>query len=378
MKKNITLFLGLTALSLTCWSQLTLTIGGDVNFNKNLFRTHPDGFLSRGTKLIPWATYTAGIKPLIDGDLNFANIETVVSDKNNLPAEKKAFVFNSHPNSIQHLIDVGFNLFNLANNHTYDYGHVGIGETLDAFRNLKNKNPQIEYFGVGYQNELLKPMIFQKNGYTIAVASLSILDKRFKATSTSPGLIHIWSSEEYHQIIKNLKQTSAHYKILSIHLGTEGQVKLDRKQKEYYEYAIKNGDVDLIIGHHPHAVRPIQKIGNKYIFYSLGNYLMLGSANITNLTGGLDYGLFAKLHLVLNSEGRLQPEAIQLTALTDTHARVKPLAVDKARLRLKALNELSESEVGREAFKPQVLETGSALYCEENLVSDTAKRICNK
>ncbi|MBC7421156.1 MAG: CapA family protein [Bdellovibrio sp.] len=376
MKIKSLFFTGLMLVSVNAWSQLTLTMGGDVNFNKNLFKTSAVGFLTgNGNVPTPWANYVAGIKPMIDGDLNFANIETVISERNDLPAETKAYVFHTHPNAIQQLIDVGFNLFNLANNHAYDYGFAGINETLNSVQSLKNRNPQIETFGLGYQADLLKPVVFQKNGYTIAVASVSIIDKRFKATNTSPGLIHIWSQEEYRQIIKNMKATSAHYKILSIHFGTEGQVALDNRQKEYYEYAIKNG-VDLIIGHHPHAVRPIQKIGNKYIFYSLGNYLMLGSANITGLEGGADFGLFAKLHLVLNSEGRLQPEAVQLTALTNTHSVTKPLLGSTGQKRLAALNALSESQIGREAFTPEVQSSGQALFCETEVTSNSAKKIC--
>ncbi len=377
MKIKSFFFTSLMLLSVNAWSELTLTMGGDVNFNKNLFRTSPQGFLAgNGKTPTPWATYVAGIKPLIDGDINFANIETVVSERSDLKPEEKAYVFQTHPNAIQQLVDVGFNLFNLANNHAYDYGVPGMQETLSSMQNLKNRNPQIESFGLGYQSDLLRPHVFQKNGYTIAVASVSIIDKRFKATDSSPGLIHIWSQDEYRQIVKNMRSINAHYKILSIHFGTESQVTLDRRQKEYYEYAIKNGDIDLIIGHHPHSVRPIQKIGNKYIFYSLGNYLMLGSANITGFDGGKDFGLFAKLHLTTNEQGRLQPEAIQLTALTNTHAVVKPLLGSVAQRRLKALNDLSENQVGREAFTPVIQASGQALFCEQNLKTNSARAVC--
>lgn len=361
--------------SVSALSQVTLTMGGDVNFNKNLMKPSAQGFIKDGV-VNPWASYTKHLKPLIDGTLNFANIETVVSDRTDLVPQTKAFVFQTHPEAIKHLADIGFNLMNMANNHSYDFGAGGMQATLEAMNEIKTGYPQINYFGMGLKKDLLVPQIIKANGYSIAIASVSIIDKQFKATDTSVGLIHIWDTEQYREMMRNMRTTSAHYKILSIHFGTEGQVTLDAKQKEYYEYALKSGDVDLIIGHHPHAVRPIQKMGDKYIFYSLGNYFMLGSANITAKTDGADFGLFSKLHLVENEKGRLVPEAIELVPLTNTHSSVRPLPAEKAIDRLKGLQNLNDSQLGKDSFQFVVNSKGRGLYCLENLRLDSSQRAC--
>ena len=362
-------------LSIHVSAQVTLTMGGDVNFNKNLKKVNPSGFISEN-EIIPWATYTKYLKPLLDGDLNFANVETVISDSANLTAETKAFVFETHPEAIKHLVDIGFNLMNNANNHAYDFGVAGILETMRNTKEIESSNPDVHFFGIGYKKDLLQPTVFTKNGYTFAVASLSILDPRFKATDTQPGLLHIRDREQFYELVRNMKKTSAHYKILSIHNGTEGQVELDEGQKQYYEYAIKNGDVDLIIGHHPHSVRPIEKIGDKYIFYSLGNYLMLGSANITGLSGGLDFGLFSKLHLVENGQGRLVPEAIELIPLTNTHAIVKPMEPTSAQSRLQQFQALSDRQLGTDAFQFKISSSGHGLFCLPDLKLESSLKVC--
>ncbi len=356
-------------------AQVTLTMGGDVNFNKNLMKVDASGFLA-DKSTITWSTFTKYLQPLLDGDLNFANVETVISDRHDLPAETKAFVFETHPSAIQHLVDIGFNLMNNANNHAYDFGLAGLLETMKNTQQIQQQNPDVHFVGVGYKKDIMQPQVFQKNGYTIAIASLSILDPRFKATDTQPGLLHIRDREQYHELMKNMKAVKAHYKILSIHNGTEGQVALDDGQQTYYEYAIKNGDIDLIIGHHPHSVRPIQKIGDKYIFYSLGNYLMLGSANITGLGDGLDFGLFSKLHLVENAQGRLMPEAIELVPLTNTHFIVKPMKTELAQNRMQSFLNLSRAQLGKDSLEFKINSLGHGIYCLQTLKLDSSIKVC--
>lgn len=369
------IFFFVLLLSFQVHAGLTLTMGGDVNFNKNLMKADPKGFLSENGP-IPWSSYTKYLAQMLDGDLNFANIETVVSDRSDLIPQQKTYVFQTHTNALSHLIDIGFNLMNIANNHAYDFGDEGIAETMKNTAQFAKDNSQIQFSGLGYKKDLLQPVVFKKNGYTIAIASLSIVDSQFVATDEKPGLLNIRNQDQYRQLVKNMKATAAHYKILSIHMGTEKQVQLDSGQKSYYEYAIKNGDVDLIIGHHPHAVRSIEKMGDKYIFYSLGNYLMLGSANITGLTDGLDFGLFAKLHLVENQQGRLIPEAIEMTPLTQTHAAVRPLPTNSAIQHMMGLQALSNNQLGADSLLFQVTSKGKGLFCKPDLILESSQKAC--
>ena len=81
--------------------------------------------MRKGKKLTSFSDTLAGISSEVDGDLAFINLETVVTDRNDLAPEGKgkgAFHFRSHPAALKALIDAGFNLFSLANNHSYDYG----------------------------------------------------------------------------------------------------------------------------------------------------------------------------------------------------------------------------------------------------------------
>ena len=60
---------------------LTVVLVGDVGLNRNHVPVESGG--SRGgAELVPWTDMTRGISSLIDGDLNFMNLETVVTDDN--------------------------------------------------------------------------------------------------------------------------------------------------------------------------------------------------------------------------------------------------------------------------------------------------------
>lgn len=377
-KCSLAIALALTA-TLEASADVVLTMGGDVNFNRNRLGTHPLG-VTYDKNVVPWKSLTHSIRPLINGDLNFANIETVVTDDNSLINEQKAFAFMSHTNSIRHLIEIGFNLFNLANNHTYDYGQTGIEKTLMEFQKLKQDHRNIIYAGVADRPTLLQPEVFSVNGIRIAFAGISIMDPRFSATMDRNGLLNIRSDKDFQSLMAAFKKTQADFKILSTHFGVEGKVTLDPGQKTRYEYALQQGDINLIIGHHPHVARPIQNRAGRFIFYSLGNYLMLGSADITKKQDTYaDWGMFARLYLERDPRtGKVKIDAAEVIPLTNTHSRATPMSSNNAAIRIEGLNVLSMQELGADEALDLKIDSlsGKGVFCGDNMTSIRAKTMC--
>ena len=105
---------------------------GDVGLNRSNQPVEAKG--ARRGGFLSWEDMTAGIAEDINGDLNFMNVETVVTDRNDLARDTKGqsgpFNFRIHPNGLRHLVSRGFNLLSLANNHSMDYGVPGLKETL--------------------------------------------------------------------------------------------------------------------------------------------------------------------------------------------------------------------------------------------------------
>lgn len=373
MKRTI-LALTLSFSSLS-FADVVLTMGGDVNFNRNRLAVSPQG-VSYGKNYSPFSHFTRGIAPLIDGDLNFANIETVVTSVNDLTNEDKKFAFASHTTSIEHLVHLGFNLFSLANNHTYDYGYKGMERTYSEMAQLKRMYPSIDYHGIETRPNLLKPVIIEKNGIKIAFATISIADSKFRGTDNRRGLLYIHNDSDYRDLIKAFANTQADYKILSTHYGTERQVQLDKGQQSRYEYALDYGDIDLIIGHHPHVIRPIQKYKNKFIFYSLGNYVMLGSADMTKSKSPyIDWSMFARVHIKKNKTGKAVAEAIEVVPITNTHARTVPMQGEAAQYRIRVLNALNRDQIKNDPLQLSI-KGSQGVYCNGSVEGTRAKQIC--
>lgn len=335
-----------TSLIFTPWAlaqaqpeEWVFTMGGDINFNKgniekNWMPTpHPDGY--NFGNFIPWEDLTRYLAYHIDGDLNFANIETVISERGDMrPSKSSGFAFVSHPNSLRHLIsNLGFNWFSLANNHAYDFGRTGYQETLINMMQINNEYQQsVLYHGIGiHREDALTPKVMEVNGLTVAFAAIGIMDPQFRPTETQAGMLSYHSDEDYLPLLDRLAQTPADIRVVSIHFGREGQIELDPGQAARFRLAATRGGADIVLGHHPHVVRPVEILPYQgqndvrngkpsVIYYSFGNYLMLGAADRDNKAVGYDYGLLSKLYLSRSGKNEpIQIDAIELVALKGTH-----------------------------------------------------------
>ncbi len=342
-------------------ADLVMTIGGDVNFTKHLQLPEATG-VKLNSKIVPFADLTRGLVPIIQGaDVNFANIETVITDEALSPVEK-AFNFQSHPAGLQHLIDIGYNLFSLANNHSHDYGRRGVEQTLFFMRQFE-RNRGVGHSGLGENIEAaVTPNIFTIRG--IRIGFLAFGNNGFYPTASDAGVLSYNKEEHIQTALRKLKDADVDLRIISIHTGTERKVDLDSGQQAKFRRMLELGNVNLIIGHHPHVVRPIENVNGRWIFYSLGNYLMTGSANITGNGVAQDYGLMGKIFFRRNQEsGRLDIGAVQAIPVTNTHAYVRQLPADEARKRVEFLNQLSRKNLNESAVEFQIHEpTGTGQW----------------
>ena len=64
-----------------------------------------------------------------------------------------------------------------------------------------------------------------------------------------------------------------HPDILSLHWGTEYRRMPDRYQTDLGPRLLSSPHIDLILGHHAHVVQPLDRIGDEYLVYGLGNFL---------------------------------------------------------------------------------------------------------
>ena len=349
--------------------EVVITLVGDVGLNRSNQPVEADG-VRRG-EFQTWAQTTSLIDSEINGDLNFMNVETVVTDRNDLPRDTKEqtgpFNFRTHPNGIHHLVSRGFNLLSLANNHSMDYGLPGLRETLQHVGKLQEQRLAVAA-GIGMNSEeASRTQRVAVKGSEIAFAATGIVTnnlERHRAGPDKPGQSAYRFDDDYAEVRRRLVATPADYRILSIHYGEEGRVRADAKQfADWRGIAAQQDGIDLIVGHHAHVPRGVEIAGNSLIFYGLGNFLHQGTADITAKGLCRDYGLMARVHLKKAPDGKLRLRAVQAIPVTDTHYRPRRLTGDDGTARIYALNYLDEDLGGEQGvtFTPQ--EDGTGLYC---------------
>jgi hypothetical protein len=346
---------------------VTLMIGGDLGFGASRERVVANGGMRQGRR-IPYAELTQHLKPIIKSDLVFANLETVVTTTNALLRREKLFNFRMHPNGVAHLVGTGFNILSTANNHSIDYGTRGMRDTLRHMASMKTKGLLAAHGIAATRDEMFEPARFSMKGARFAFSALGIGGA--PAMSSSPGQVNFRSREDFDRMSKTLGAANTDYRLLSVHYGQELQVRPSKEARaKLASMAISRDGVDVVIGHHAHTPAGVQRVGDRLVFYGLGNLLHMGMRDMNQFSICRDFGLMARLHLVSDTKqsGRLVARAVEIIALDKMNAGSQMRRGENGRRRIDVINylgaELSKVDPAREGVRFQPRADGSGLYC---------------
>ncbi len=203
-------------------------------------------------------------------DIMVANNEFPFTDRGT-PTPDKTFTFRADTGTVSYLHDMGVDVAVLANNHIYDFGEVGLLDTLDTLANAGI--PQV---GAGRNlEEASAPLYFIVNDMKIAVVAATQIERLDNpdtkgATESSAGVFRCWNPDKLYEIVAKAKANSD-FVIVYIHWGTENQAEPDWAQLEQAPRIAQAG-ADLIIGDHSHCLQGITYCGDTPVIYSLGNF----------------------------------------------------------------------------------------------------------
>ncbi len=285
-------------------SDLTLVLGGDIYCGNRIL---PE-FASHGVD-----PYINELKQITrSADLHFANLEAPITTGNNPFGAKKYHLHTKSTGVIKLLNILKVDGVSLANNHILDFGPHGM---LNTIRHLEDLN--IGYAGAGAnRNYAEQPAYFHRRGKKVALLSFSnTFPRSFWAGKHKPGTAY-GNPDRVKKQVKQIARKSD-YLIVSFHWGKELDTQPQKYQRRLAHTSIESG-ADVVFGHHPHTIQPVEKYQDGIIFYSLGNYFF------TTYSRQADYGLLAevtlgsekpkdtRLHLfnVNNYQVNFQPELV--------------------------------------------------------------------
>lgn len=203
---------------------------------------------------------------LATADINVVNFETTLSGKpyGGYPRFRTPDAF------LTELVDAGFHVFAVANNHILDGDEKGMRRTLKklspypnmgAYRNAKERSEQY-------------PLIFHIDGMKIALFNATYGTNQL--VPVAPNNVNYIETEQLEiDLAASLKDTTIDLRIMYIHWGTEYQLTHNAYQQGVGQWLADLG-IDLIIGGHPHVVQDFEILtaadGRKVpVVYALGN-----------------------------------------------------------------------------------------------------------
>ncbi len=197
-------------------------------------------------------------------------------------------MFNTPDQEGYDLMELGFDIINLANNHMLDSGTKGYERTVEFW-----KDKPVTYIG-GYTDydDYNTIKVIEKDGILIALLSFTYGTNGLSLARGSEMVIPLCddaNTDEVDRLTKKARDC-ADIVMVSIHWGNEDWFKPSALQKEQMQIMVNNG-VDVIIGTHPHVLEPMMwqerpDGGRTLVMYSLGNFLS-GMLYMRNMVGGI-------------------------------------------------------------------------------------------
>ena len=273
---------------------LSLIAGGDTVIHNEVlnYAKTADG----GYDFTPFFTE---IKDMVSSyDIAYYNQETVFGGKE--IGYSTYPMFNSPSEFGDAMIDTGFNMVSLANNHSYDRGEIAVRNSIKYWKSQDD----IMFNGMAEDEEdRTNYMIFEKNNITYAMLAYTYGLNGFSLPSGKSYLVNVYSDELAKKDIEALRD-KVDVLIVAMHWGVEYTHNPTQTQKDQAKYLASLG-VDVVIGNHPHCIQPVEWIDDTLIFYSLGNLI----SNQVILIGTYGYkvavGAFATLDInkLVNEDG---------------------------------------------------------------------------
>lgn len=231
--------------------------------------------------------FAAAAPYLKEADLLIGNLET--------PLAGAHFGYSGYPRFntpeilAENLGAAGFDVLLTANNHCMDQGYTGLINTLDV----------LDAAGLAHtgtfrsQEERDQILMFSIKGVHIAVLAYTYGSNGLlppKGKSFSVNFI------DTQTILSDIKR--AHYVdkaeliIVGLHFGTEYELDPNKDQQQLVQQIFAAG-ADIVLGSHPHVLQPMSSENDRFVIYSLGNFIsdQRGIERLSSVILQLSYSL---------------------------------------------------------------------------------------
>jgi gamma-polyglutamate biosynthesis protein CapA len=294
-------------------SVLTISMVGDIMFGRYV-----------GYAIVPRFGYDhllKYVKPYFAAsDYVTGNFENPITNREGYPEADVQIHLNTKPEAVNALKKAKFSSVNLANNNIKDYGKQGLLDTLRAF-----DGQDIDTVGAGRDLKEASRISYQTvNGIKVAVLGFSdIIPRDYRARKDRSGIAPA-DPDVFFPLVAKAK-SNADLVLVHMHWGLEYDSGYHPRQQGLAR-ALVDAGADVVIGHHPHVLEPVEVYKQGVILYSLGNFVFDQGWSRTRESVLVQYKLLQggkkaklELHPMVIREGQPRP----LTGWSNVYRREK-------------------------------------------------------
>lgn len=253
------------------WEDITLVVSGDICLTETIQNRYKkdglDGVLTR--------EYS---QELINADIALINQEFAFTNRGTKASDKQ-YTFRADPEYVQMFKDMQIDIASLANNHSMDFGEIGLTDSFDTLNAAG-----IQYIGAGNnitEAREIKYMDVKDKKIAFLGASRVIPVPEWNAYKNKPGMLTTYDPAMLIEDIETAKSQSD-FVVVYVHWGKERKEYPEDYQRKMARQYIDAG-ADLVVGSHPHVLQGIEYYKGKPIIYSLGNFIFNSNNNRTAL-----------------------------------------------------------------------------------------------
>jgi hypothetical protein len=326
---------------------------GDTHYGENYAIHHARSKQSKGLTVLEKYGYDYPFEKiksvLLESDLAIANLETPLIDITNTPSPSFSFSEGNRYHTRKHgywlhwsdvkiapIYFKKYNLtnFSLANNHILDYGIEGFKQTLKALH-----EHDIRFFGAGYNNKQAdRPYIenIVVGNRTLKLVVISAFeyrkgyDKDFSwyASSSKDG-VNPLSIKRVAKKIEKIRKNNANnvFIVAYPHWGRARSYGWKTDAQTRLGHRLIDAGADIVIGTGPHNLQQIEKYRERWIIYSLGNFMYL-VRNRYDMWNSAPFSLVVKL--IFKDKSKLATTNAEYTSHNQIsrHMKIYPILTD--------------------------------------------------
>ncbi len=264
-------------------NKTSIAFTGDIGFDRYMYKMWDD------PKLIS----SEILEFLRSADHVVANVEGPVAEvpTNTTDSGVQQLLHTIDPAATKVLRAMNADIWNICNNHIMDAKEYGIKSTLEIADNMG-----VQTIGAGMNlQEAREPVILNEAG-GIGLFGVGYQRACRKAGEDTPGC-YSWSELNLIQETINEIKKTCKWCVVVAHAGEEFTPLPSPYTRERYRKYLEMG-ADAVVSHHPHVPMNYEIVGDKPIFYSLGNFIF--DTDYQRSQFKTEYGIVVKLNFTEN------------------------------------------------------------------------------